>query len=290
MSSNMSLPEARNIEQCTCPTEYSGSDCSTCAAPLYSRNFDLQGLPVPAVVDQFDTCSACSCNRHSTTCEELSGVCRSCADNTIGKFTEVTVIFLDIIGKYCACIVMRIANILKCGMLLLGSAKDWVEWTTGLLQYSIALCTDLHCMMASIGIFSCLSHWHSLHETAFGMLFMDLQVTTARRAMTPFSGMPHRLPSAANHVAVTLQDPTTMLSVTKWVHQQFCCAAGLTLRCLAHCVLNLFIARLHVLLRLLWSTSVVVSLVLQRRPYNSTAINKPWEDFSMRSFSTYAAT
>ena len=48
------------IEQCSCPSEYTGLSCERCSPGYYRRN---------------STCVPCNCNSRSAVCNEFTGVC-----------------------------------------------------------------------------------------------------------------------------------------------------------------------------------------------------------------------
>eukprot|EP00117_Sycon_ciliatum_P017666 scpid9788/ scgid16578/ Laminin subunit gamma-1; Laminin B2 chain; Laminin-1 subunit gamma; Laminin-10 subunit gamma; Laminin-11 subunit gamma; Laminin-2 subunit gamma; Laminin-3 subunit gamma; Laminin-4 subunit gamma; Laminin-6 subunit gamma; Laminin-7 subunit gamma; Laminin-8 subunit gamma; Laminin-9 subunit gamma; S-laminin subunit gamma len=90
LSSDAALPDARNIEQCTCPVGYAPLDCSQCSSPAYTRNYQLRNISTAvSVVDQFDVCTACACHAHSQSCDMLTGVCVGCGGNTQGDHCEM---------------------------------------------------------------------------------------------------------------------------------------------------------------------------------------------------------
>ena len=51
------------VEQCSCPTGYSGTSCEVCA-PGFQKN--------PST----GRCQGCNCNGHSNDCDPLTGRCR----------------------------------------------------------------------------------------------------------------------------------------------------------------------------------------------------------------------
>ncbi|KAJ8033997.1 Laminin subunit alpha-2 [Holothuria leucospilota] len=72
-------PEALGVELCRCPRGYTGTSCEKCAFG-YVRVSDGPYL---------GSCTPCKCNRHSTECEEGSGHCVNCQDNTAGPRCEI---------------------------------------------------------------------------------------------------------------------------------------------------------------------------------------------------------
>ena len=66
---------ATNVENCTCPAEYVGLSCETCASG-FTRATAFGGA--------YDTCVPCECNNHSAVCHPESGVCIDCQHNTTG--------------------------------------------------------------------------------------------------------------------------------------------------------------------------------------------------------------
>ncbi|XP_078373536.1 basement membrane-specific heparan sulfate proteoglycan core protein-like [Oculina patagonica] len=70
--------KAKNIEQCACPPEYSGTSCQRCGLG-YTRS--SQG-------PDFSPCVPCSCNQHSKECDPERGQCRRCDHNTTGFHCE----------------------------------------------------------------------------------------------------------------------------------------------------------------------------------------------------------
>ena len=79
-----SLPQAQvknasNVENCSCPSEYTGQFCEMCA-PGYTRSTPFGGA--------YDTCVPCECHNHSNYCHPESGVCIDCQHNTTGNVFE----------------------------------------------------------------------------------------------------------------------------------------------------------------------------------------------------------
>ncbi|XP_053485634.1 laminin subunit alpha-3 isoform X1 [Ictalurus furcatus] len=65
---------AGNVEVCTCPPEYTGDSCQRCARGYYS--------------DRNGRCVSCACNGRSDDCDEITGRCLNCQDNTAGDHCE----------------------------------------------------------------------------------------------------------------------------------------------------------------------------------------------------------
>ena len=70
---------ANSVERCECPATYHGLSCESCQPGYYK----LKGTKTGSF-----TCIPCSCNGRATTCDEETGECRDCADNTEGKNCE----------------------------------------------------------------------------------------------------------------------------------------------------------------------------------------------------------
>ncbi|KAM7405195.1 hypothetical protein PAMP_012476 [Pampus punctatissimus] len=68
------LGHAKDVEECRCPTGYTGLSCEMCS-PGFER---VPGGPY------FGTCAGCNCNGHARTCDQISGHCLSCQHNTEG--------------------------------------------------------------------------------------------------------------------------------------------------------------------------------------------------------------
>eukprot|EP00062_Callorhinchus_milii_P012745 gi/632960275/ref/XP_007896099.1/ PREDICTED: basement membrane-specific heparan sulfate proteoglycan core protein [Callorhinchus milii] len=69
------LGKAQMVEECRCPTGYTGLSCETCAAG-FNR---IQTSPY------LGTCNGCNCNSHASTCDKVTGHCLSCQHNTEGS-------------------------------------------------------------------------------------------------------------------------------------------------------------------------------------------------------------
>lgn len=62
------------VEECLCPSNYSGLSCESCAVG-YTR-------------DESGTCQLCQCNGFSTTCDAITGSCTNCSQLTAGESCE----------------------------------------------------------------------------------------------------------------------------------------------------------------------------------------------------------
>ncbi|XP_073695806.1 laminin subunit gamma-3 [Garra rufa] len=71
-------PHAAWVEECTCPTGFTGQFCEHCA-PGFTRETPNGG--------PFSPCVPCSCNQHGT-CHPETGVC-DCRDFTTGRYCEL---------------------------------------------------------------------------------------------------------------------------------------------------------------------------------------------------------
>ncbi|XP_072016336.1 laminin subunit alpha-2-like [Amphiura filiformis] len=74
-----STKKAQGIEMCQCPTGYTGLSCEQCASG-YFRVADGAYL---------GTCEPCTCNGHSSICDDSTGVCEGCEHNTTGDRCDV---------------------------------------------------------------------------------------------------------------------------------------------------------------------------------------------------------
>ncbi|XP_073426231.1 basement membrane-specific heparan sulfate proteoglycan core protein isoform X5 [Dendrobates tinctorius] len=68
------LGVALGVEECRCPTGYSGLSCEVCS-PQFER---IPGGPF------LGTCSGCNCNGHASSCDSESGYCINCQHNAEG--------------------------------------------------------------------------------------------------------------------------------------------------------------------------------------------------------------
>ncbi|XP_056150110.1 laminin subunit alpha-2 [Lampris incognitus] len=84
---------AHQIEQCDCPTGYSGLSCEECAAGFY-RLRGASSVLAPAAASRVPTvvgmgsCVQCQCSGHSSTCDPETSICQNCQDNTEGDRCE----------------------------------------------------------------------------------------------------------------------------------------------------------------------------------------------------------
>ncbi|XP_057678966.1 laminin subunit alpha-2 isoform X4 [Corythoichthys intestinalis] len=83
--------KAYQIEQCECPTGYSGLSCEECSAGFYRlRSGSHTSAPasrVPTAVGM-GSCVQCQCSGHSSTCDPDTSICQNCQDNTEGDHCE----------------------------------------------------------------------------------------------------------------------------------------------------------------------------------------------------------
>ncbi|XP_043921292.1 laminin subunit alpha-3 isoform X3 [Protopterus annectens] len=68
---------AGNVEVCSCPSKYVGDSCEECAPGQYREKGWFLTHCVP-----------CMCNGHSTRCQDETGICINCKDNTAGDHCE----------------------------------------------------------------------------------------------------------------------------------------------------------------------------------------------------------
>jgi len=76
-----SRPLARSIEVCSCPPNYAGTSCETCARGYYKQYSGTNGA-------HSYTCVPCQCNGQSEICDVESGHCLACENHTTGKYCE----------------------------------------------------------------------------------------------------------------------------------------------------------------------------------------------------------
>ncbi len=74
-------PLARNIEVCSCPPNYAGTSCETCARGYYKQYSGTNGA-------HSYTCVPCQCNGQSDICDVETGHCLACQNNTLGSYCE----------------------------------------------------------------------------------------------------------------------------------------------------------------------------------------------------------
>ncbi|CAH1774180.1 unnamed protein product, partial [Owenia fusiformis] len=67
------------VEECACPTGYTGLSCEECA----------KGFRRVQTGRFLGECVACNCNGHSNDCDEATGVCKDCQHNTEGSQCEL---------------------------------------------------------------------------------------------------------------------------------------------------------------------------------------------------------
>uniref|UniRef100_UPI00358F08DF basement membrane-specific heparan sulfate proteoglycan core protein isoform X2 n=1 Tax=Myxine glutinosa TaxID=7769 RepID=UPI00358F08DF len=77
-SRNTNLGISAGVEECRCPAGYQGLSCEECA---------LGFTRVPSG-PYLGTCVGCSCNGHSSTCDDVNGHCLRCQHNTEGPQCE----------------------------------------------------------------------------------------------------------------------------------------------------------------------------------------------------------
>uniref|UniRef100_A0A8C4X261 Heparan sulfate proteoglycan 2 n=1 Tax=Eptatretus burgeri TaxID=7764 RepID=A0A8C4X261_EPTBU len=79
VSHNTNLGLSAGVEECRCPAGYQGLSCEECA---------LGFTRVPSG-PYLGTCVGCSCNGHSSTCDDVNGHCLRCQHNTEGSQCEL---------------------------------------------------------------------------------------------------------------------------------------------------------------------------------------------------------
>ncbi|CAH8598195.1 unnamed protein product [Heterobilharzia americana] len=93
-----------NIEECICPTGYSGTSCESCTIGFY-RDYERKQTTVynnqtlsstsfvsiwrSTIMGQMPICIPCQCYGHSETCDERTGVCINCEHNTAGDKCDI---------------------------------------------------------------------------------------------------------------------------------------------------------------------------------------------------------
>ena len=71
--------QALSVERCYCPPNYRGYSCESCEYGFYKVKGNGPGM---------FNCVPCSCNGHADTCDQETGDCLNCRDNTLGKKCE----------------------------------------------------------------------------------------------------------------------------------------------------------------------------------------------------------
>ncbi|PIK46887.1 putative laminin subunit alpha-1 [Apostichopus japonicus] len=71
--------QAYAVEQCRCPQGYAGTSCEKCS----------EGYVRVSEGPYLGTCRPCKCNQHATSCQDGSGACVDCQDNTAGLQCEI---------------------------------------------------------------------------------------------------------------------------------------------------------------------------------------------------------
>ena len=74
-------PIARSIEVCSCPPNYAGTSCETCARGFFKQYGGTNGA-------HSYTCVPCQCNGQSDMCDVETGHCLACQNHTIGTYCE----------------------------------------------------------------------------------------------------------------------------------------------------------------------------------------------------------
>ncbi|XP_033010826.1 laminin subunit alpha-1 [Lacerta agilis] len=81
---------AHLIEKCICPEGYAGLSCQDCAQGYYrekqyvDKSANLKAFPLFT-----PPCVPCRCNNHSDVCDQKTGKCLDCRDNTVGDQCSV---------------------------------------------------------------------------------------------------------------------------------------------------------------------------------------------------------
>ena len=70
---------ASRAEYCTCPQNYRGYSCENCVDGFYK---------VPSLGPGAFGCAPCNCNNHAEACDQETGICTECLDNTEGIFSR----------------------------------------------------------------------------------------------------------------------------------------------------------------------------------------------------------
>ncbi|GAB6025535.1 hypothetical protein CHUAL_011266 [Chamberlinius hualienensis] len=69
---------AMTVEQCSCPPNYQGLSCESCAPGYYRAPTGPFG----------GYCVPCQCNGHADTCDSVTGVCINCKHSSVGDHCE----------------------------------------------------------------------------------------------------------------------------------------------------------------------------------------------------------
>ncbi|CAF1272511.1 unnamed protein product [Adineta steineri] len=77
-------PLARNIEVCSCPPNYAGTSCETCARGYFKQYSGTNGA-------HSYTCVPCQCNGQSDICDVETGHCLACQNHTMGTYCETCI-------------------------------------------------------------------------------------------------------------------------------------------------------------------------------------------------------
>ncbi|CAF0881627.1 unnamed protein product, partial [Brachionus calyciflorus] len=77
---NVTGEPALSAEQCYCPQHFAGYSCESCEPGFYKVKGNGPGL---------FNCVPCQCNGHADTCDQETGECIDCRDNTLGKNCEL---------------------------------------------------------------------------------------------------------------------------------------------------------------------------------------------------------
>ncbi|XP_060586623.1 basement membrane-specific heparan sulfate proteoglycan core protein-like isoform X4 [Ruditapes philippinarum] len=76
---NTEFGQAYLVEECTCPTGYTGLSCQDCA----------QGFTRISRGQYLGQCISCNCNGHSNDCDPVTGQCLNCLHNTEGPQCQI---------------------------------------------------------------------------------------------------------------------------------------------------------------------------------------------------------
>ncbi|XP_050712288.1 laminin subunit alpha-1-like isoform X2 [Eriocheir sinensis] len=86
--SPMSSRVAVAVEQCICPSSYSGTSCQNPNVGHY-RWYKDNYITSTIIIDLVGESRRCNCNGRSETCNSETGMCQNCRDNTMGPNCEV---------------------------------------------------------------------------------------------------------------------------------------------------------------------------------------------------------